>query len=888
MKQFYCLLTAFLILTSGNIWAQAQEPKGIDEVTLTPIAEQIYTGDPITPDVTLTDGAYQLVQNTDYTLQYQTNTSVGTATVTITGAGNYTGSRTTTFDIAAKAIDAADVTVSTIANQPYTGTAITPQVTVSYNGKELIEGTDYTIAFTDNTNVGSASYTITGTTNFTGTRTGSFDITAASIADATMENIADQTYTGSAITPTVTLSLNGTDLVEGTDYQLAITNNTEVGTATVTATGIGNYTGTLTGSFNIVGESLETATIAAIPEQTYTGEAFTPAVQVTLNGTTLTEGTDFEVAYADNTNAGEATVTITGKGNYSGTATANFTINPRDISQVNIATITPTEYTGEEVRPVPVVTDGTRTLAEGTDFTTTYANNTAVGTPTLTITGQNNYTGTKEESFTITPKDISSLTITPIPNQVATGSALTPAVEIKNGDVTLTPETDFTATYSNNTEVGTATVNITGTGNYTGTTSTTFNIAQYDISVATISPVEDQIYTGSAITPSVEVTVAAETLTAGTDYEVLYSDNINAGTATITVNGKGEYGGTITSTFTITPATLTDAMVSSIADQTYTGSAIEPDVTVTFNGNTLVKDTDYQVTYSNNTARGNAATATITGINNFEGTVTKTFNIVEGSENPNPGPTPGDNFEYTYNNIDVTIGEGIISSFQTMTYILKDGERMNIYFRLEDNMHTNNVRVLLDGEIAPFDTVPGSNQLRFSLYHDYKDHTISIGLGNYRLYIPEVEGVTTNPPAGFHSIALNDNINFSVTLATEYDQSDIKVYANDVLLEKTATRATTYNYTINNVQGPIRIRIEGVQKNGIDPTGNAELDETAKVYATYGTLFIETAKPAMAYVYTVTGQQKAQGMVSGRMEYSLPSGIYIVRIDNTVYKVAVK
>ena len=143
-----------------------------------------------------------------------------------------------------------------------------------------------------------------------------------------------------------------------------------------------------------------------------------------------------------------------------------------------------------------------------------------------------------------------------------------------------------------------------------------------------IAAIPDQTFTGSAIEPEIIVTDGEKTLVLGTDYEVSYSDNINAGTATAKITGIGNYSGTVEETFTINAKALTAANVPDIAAQTYTGSAIEPEITVTDGENTLTIGTDYTVSYSNNTNVGTAK-ATITGIGNYSGTVEKMFNIVK-------------------------------------------------------------------------------------------------------------------------------------------------------------------------------------------------------------------------------------------------------------------
>lgn len=141
-----------------------------------------------------------------------------------------------------------------------------------------------------------------------------------------------------------------------------------------------------------------------------------------------------------------------------------------------------------------------------------------------------------------------------------------------------------------------------------------------------IVDVPDQTYTGSEITPEPLVMAGSLNLTKGTDYEYSYESNINVGTAKVTVTFKGDYAslGSVEKEFNI--VNLTSKNVSDIAAQTYTGSAIEPKVTVTDDETTLVLGKDYTVSYSDNTNAGTAK-AIITGIGNYSGTVEKTFTI---------------------------------------------------------------------------------------------------------------------------------------------------------------------------------------------------------------------------------------------------------------------
>lgn len=154
-------------------------------------------------------------------------------------------------------------------------------------------------------------------------------------------------------------------------------------------------------------------------------------------------------------------------------------------------------------------------------------------------------------------KDVSSLTINPITDVTYNGSAQTPAVTVIDGTITLTNGTDYTVSYSNNISVGTATVTITGKGNYTGTKTVTFTIYGRSVSNFTISSIANVTYSGLAQTPTVIVKDGTTTLINGTHYTISYINNTNAGTATVNVNGKGNYSGTRGIPFTIEKASLT-------------------------------------------------------------------------------------------------------------------------------------------------------------------------------------------------------------------------------------------------------------------------------------------------------------------------------------------
>ncbi|MDD5925774.1 S-layer homology domain-containing protein [Ellagibacter isourolithinifaciens] len=136
-------------------------------------------------------------------------------------------------------------------------------------------------------------------------------------------------------------------------------------------------------------------------------------------------------------------------------------------------------------------------------------------------------------------------------------------------------------------------------------------------------------YTGSEIEPEVtSVRLKGVTLSVDKDYEVSYSDNVNAGTAHCIITGIGEYSGSASKSFTIAPRYLTEAEISNIPDQKWTGSAIEPDVTVSLGGRELIAGTDYTLSYEDNVDPG-SATVYANGNGNYRGTASKFFNIVD-------------------------------------------------------------------------------------------------------------------------------------------------------------------------------------------------------------------------------------------------------------------
>ena len=135
-----------------------------------------YDGKAKKPGVTVKLNGKTLKNGTDYTVSYSNNTKVGTAKVTITGKGNYTGSVSKTYSIKNNFKKA---TVSGISTKAFTGKNITQSITVKYNGKTLKNGTDYTVSYSSNKNIGTATVKVTGKGSYTGTITKTFKINPA-------------------------------------------------------------------------------------------------------------------------------------------------------------------------------------------------------------------------------------------------------------------------------------------------------------------------------------------------------------------------------------------------------------------------------------------------------------------------------------------------------------------------------------------------------------------------------------------------------------------------------------------------------------------------------------------------------------------------------------
>ena len=493
---------------------------------------------------------------------------------------------------------------------------------LSPKGKTLYEGTDYVLTYSNNTNLGTATAKISPPTDGISVNQNSvaFSIEEGDISNATISSIANEKYNGNAHTPNFTVTLNDTVLTKDVDYTVTYTNNTDVGTATVKITGKGNYAGTNSTTFKITAESISNTSVNTIPEQKYMGVAITPIPTITYNGKTLSNNVDYTLSYSNNNRVGTATVTITGKGNFTGTTSKNFTIkdftpdssNPISLNSDKLKINwdnTSYVYDGNEKKPKPTSIRYyfndvySYSLIEGQDFSLSYANNTDAGTGTVTVNGVGGFSNSKSNNFTITSASINNAVFTDIETAEFSGGKLYPNFTVTVDGRELVKNTDYTVEYSNNVQVGTGNIKITGKDNYTGVAETTFTVNPYDpydnrdpIDMSTLHPTITGTFTYNKAEQKPVPTIVYQkynnetstmleyTLVEGKDYNLTYTNNINAGTATLTATGIGVFKGSKNVEFTINPKSAESLSIDTIGDKVFSGVAQTPDA--------IIKDID--------------------------------------------------------------------------------------------------------------------------------------------------------------------------------------------------------------------------------------------------------------------------------------------------------
>ncbi len=452
---------------------------------------------------------------------------------------------------------------------------------------------------------------------------------------------AAATYTDSADAgenkpATVTVKLADTV----TDYTLKETTYHNA-TGTVTAVSITGAAVTFNGSFH------------------YTGTAQEPNPTVTLNGQTLVKGTDYTVAYTGNTNVGQATVEVTGTGNYKDTVSGNFTIAQVPLT-IKSAALKPKTYNGDTTAEVDSVTfsgasgDVPLTMGDDNDYTATAeftdaSAGTGNKTATVTVTLKNGNYSLAKNTFDLTGQTISKadadIARTVEPEWTQAGATFT-----LTGSVTFTesnPE-NRTVEFSRDGTTWQDTLEFTGVQ---PTTAFTFKNRLKETQNYNAGPVVDQTFTSPKLGGNVTVTMADWTYSETASEPQIACEPQSDAMPTVEYKAKGADDSTYstikptnagnyvvrvsfaettqfkpstgTAEFTIKPAALPEITLSA-ESFTYNGSAQKPSIT----NSDLTEGKDYDVSYS----RGDAATTDLTNVGEVKITATGKGNYKETSE----------------------------------------------------------------------------------------------------------------------------------------------------------------------------------------------------------------------------------------------------------------
>lgn len=427
-----------------------------------------------------TNGTMQYsLDNATWSATTPTGKDAKTYTVYYKAVGDSTHSDSTVANIQVTIgqKDISGVTIGTIVNQPYTGSAITPDPEVKDGTTTLVKGTDYTVSCA-NKYVGTATLTITGKGNYTGTKNANFTITAVNQNPTftTPVNLAK----GGAMLDLTTL-VSG---AKGDNMTFTIppaTTSASLSGHTLTSSGI---KGEVKVSVSITAKDVDGDGINEYNAYTGTNAITVKVVDKTPDNTTMTVSQS-NIIYGESVSP-----TVTNKPD--GTGTVSYTYEGRADTTYSSSATAPTNIGKYKVK------------AKCESSTTIY---------------------TAEANFDIQPKSISGMTVTLDKTSLEyNGSAQAVTVTVKKGSTALINGTDYTVTgATSGTDVGSYTVTVTGNGNYTNTAKATWKITPATLTV-TGATVAAKIYDGSTDATVSAVTFSgtkgSDTLTAGTDYTV--------------------------------------------------------------------------------------------------------------------------------------------------------------------------------------------------------------------------------------------------------------------------------------------------------------------------------------------------------------------------------
>ena len=582
-----------------------------DEIFVTGIPESVvYTGTAIKPEPQVYDGRTLLKKGTDYTLTYKNNTKAGTASILIKMIGNYSKSETVTFEIMKRSITDEGIAINEL-TVPETGKPLVLSPVITFNGKQLKKNTDFTVSFDEAQwdgisagETGEHEIILTGIGNFKGTRTMTVHVAkmkeqisisklTVSSTSANYLDLTGEDFVNEIVVPHLTVKNGKKLLYYGTDYAVSSypEDYKKTGKCTFVISGMGDYFGERTVSVNVKGIALTDKRVKdhnAGPYM-YTGKSI--EMDWDANYMSWMDGEtevfigpeDYEIvegSYKNNVKVGTATVQIRGKNAYTGTRTVKFKITKNTVTTAeDVFVEDPVVFAKGGARPKVTIND----LKSGTDYTVKYTANTKTGTGKVTITFKGNCKGTPTivKEFEILPQDLSVTTMTVkdvLYSTKAGGYRVKPVLKDVNGK-TLTAGTDYEKTLvyqevilnggyyqvvreltaKDKVNAGTIiAVSAYGKGNYEGMNTAFYRVLPKgtDIAKATFT-IKNQEYTGEPIELDESAFTKAligktTTLVLGEDFEIVsYSGNIKKGTASVTIRGIGNYGGTKTVKFKI-------------------------------------------------------------------------------------------------------------------------------------------------------------------------------------------------------------------------------------------------------------------------------------------------------------------------------------------------
>ncbi len=584
------------VAATGNTLASPASKGTIVQTTETKIEireieDQTYTGRAICPDVFVTYKGEKLEKGKDYKVTYKNNVKISQTapTVIVSGIGNYTGNVRKTFAIVGKNIGDEDIICSEILLAP-NNKVQKPIPKLSYGKVKLKKGRDFTVTYPDETagayqKVGEYSIVITGQGNYTGSRTVTMNISDKTfMSKVKVDILSEITYNGELQYPDLTVTCKGSTLRPGADYEMVCTETQSgayklPGTHTVKLVGKGEYIGSRIVNYRINGISLKDARVLGVePEVVYTGEHITQdSVTVMLEGYgTLKENEDYQVEYSKNVNAGKAAMTIIGINGFTGKIRKSYKICSYNMEKDEEGMLVFEEepdtvtYRKGGAMPQYVLVFGGEYLKEGQDYTIKYSNNKSVndGTnekkiPTAIIRGKGNFTGTIAKTFVVEEQQMNQLTVKVSDVQYKNNNKFyktKPVIYDLNGKKLVAGkdyDKSYTYTYADGSGIRAGEIpvagselkiTITGKGNYTGSVSETYRVADSLIQKAKVEKIKKN-YTGDAIelrSREIIVTLGGKKLVAEKDYEIVedsYSRNVNPGTASVTIRGLGDYAG---------------------------------------------------------------------------------------------------------------------------------------------------------------------------------------------------------------------------------------------------------------------------------------------------------------------------------------------------------